>query len=508
MAFLENRLSLKTTQKTVLTPVLLQMVNLLALNKIELVDMIAEELVENPLLEEATEIVEEQEPEARQEKTEAPDEGDEHYERLKAREENPEPTVEKPEPEPASDDRFHDFDLEEFEKYLNDGATRPRETEVFERPSFENFLSRPSTLTDHLEWQLQLTAVDGPIREACLSIIGNLNGDGYLAAVDEKGRETHLMLEDIAASGGHTVPEVERALLVVQAFDPTGVAARDLRECLLIQMSLLPDDHPVAMQILTDHLRKVQNHQFNEIAKSLKQPLDEVLAAVELIKALDPRPGQKHNKSATRYIEPDVFLVKVGGEFKVVANEDEVPQLRISGTYRKMFERGEADKEARNYVKERFKSALQLLKNIEQRKNIIVRVCEAIVRHQPEFLDHGMDGLKPMMIKDIAEEVGVHPSTVSRAVANKFAHTPQGVYDLRFFFSEAVKGTNGATTSLTLVKLKVKRLIDAEDRKKPLTDNKIAQLLKEDGVSVTRRSITKYREDMKIPSTHQRRVRV
>ena len=507
MAFLENRLSLKTTQKTTLTPVLIQMVNLLALNKIELVDMIAEELVENPVLEEATEITEEQEPEARPEKTEAPDEGDEHYKRLREREENPEPTVEKPEPESASDDRFRDFDLEEFEKYLNDGATRPRETEIFERPSFESFLSRPSTLTDHLEWQLQLTAVDGPIREACLSIIGNLNQDGYLVAVDEKGREIPLMFEDIAASGGHTVPEVERALLVVQGFDPAGVAARDLRECLLIQMSLLADDHPVAMQILTDHLRKVQNHQFNEIAKSLKQPLDEVLAAVELIKALDPRPGQKHNKSETRYIEPDVFLVKVGGEFKVVANEDEVPQLRISRTYRKMFEKGEADKEARNYVKDRYRSALQLLKNIEQRKNIIVRVCEAIVRHQSGFLDHGMDRLKPMMIKDVAEEVGVHPSTVSRAVANKFAHTPQGVCDLRFFFSEAVRGTNGATTSLTLVKLKVKRLIDAEDRKKPLTDDKIAKFLKEDGISVTRRSITKYREDMKIPSTHQRRDR-
>jgi RNA polymerase sigma-54 factor len=508
MAYLENRLVLKTTQRTALTPGLVQMVNLLALNKLELVDMIAEELVENPVLEEATEVLEEQEPEVSQEKPDVPDTADEHYEKLKEREENSEPTVEKPEPEPADEDQFRDFDLQEFENYLNDGATRGRETEVFERPSFESFLSRPSTLTDHLEWQLGLIAVDDPIRVACLSIIGNLNEDGYLAAVDEKGREIPILLEEIAESGNHSVQEVERALLIVQGFDPAGVAARDLRECLLIQLALFDGDHPAAMQIVTDQLRKVQNQQFKEITKALKQTLEEVLAAVNVIKTLDPRPGQKYNKPEARHIEPDVFLVKVGDEHKVVANEDEVPQLRLSQTYRKMIEKGAADKEVRNYVRERFKSAVQLLKNIEQRKNIIVKVCEAIVRHQSGFLDNGIDWLKPMMIKDVAEEVGVHPSTVSRAVANKFTHTSQGVYELRFFFSEAVSGTHGATTSLTLVKLKVKRLIDAEDRRKPLTDEKIAQLLKEDGISVTRRSITKYREDLKIPSTHQRRVRI
>jgi RNA polymerase sigma-54 factor len=262
------------------------------------------------------------------------------------------------------------------------------------------------------------------------------------------------------------------------------------------------------MQIVTDHLRQVQNNQFKEIAKALKQPLEAVLAAVDLIKTLDPRPGQKYNRPDTRHIEPDVYLVKVGDEYRVVANEDEVPQLRLSSTYRKMMEKGAADREVRNYVKDRFKSAVQLLKNIEQRKNIIVKVCEVIVQRQGGFLDGGIDFLKPMMIKDVAEEVGVHPSTVSRAVANKFAHTAQGLFELRFFFSEAVRGTNGATTSLTLVKLKVKRLIDDEDAKKPLTDDKIAKMLKDDGISVTRRSITKYREDLKIPSTHQRRARL
>ena len=515
MAFLEHRLVIKPTQKTVLTPGLVQMVSLLALNKLELQDMISAELVENPVIEEATEIVESAEEETDQKPADAESEGteadrtDEAYELLNQRSgENDEPTPEKPEPDPpAEEDEFRDFDLQEFEKYLNDGASRPRETEVFEKPSFENFLARPSNLTDHLEWQLGMVIMDEEIREACRSIIGNLNADGYLAAVSDKDREIPLSLDEIASSGGHSMGVVESALLTVQGFDPQGVAARDLRECLLIQLALLEEDSPISMEIVTDHLRKLQNRQYKEIAKALRCPLPEVLGAVEIIKHLDPRPGQKYNQLAARHIEPDVFIVKVGDQYTVVTNEDEVPQLRLSQTYRRMLEKGKATKEVRNYVKDCFKSAVQLLKNIEQRKNIIVKVCEAIIRRQTPFLDVGIDALKPMMIKEVAEEVGVHPSTVSRAVANKFAHTPQGVHELRFFFSEAVSGTYGGT-SLTLVKLKVKRLIDNEDPRKPLTDEKVATLLKDDGISVTRRSITKYREDLKIPSTHQRRERL
>jgi RNA polymerase sigma-54 factor len=503
MAYLEHRLVPKLAQKQTLTPGLVQMVSLLALNKLELVDMIAEELVENPVLEEATEIVE-QESEVRQEES---DPADEQYERLGQRDENAEPTAENPDTDAQEEDAFRDFDLQEFEKYLGDSSSRPRESEVIERPSFETFLSRPAMLNDHLEWQLGLVAIEGGVRQACRSIIGNLNEDGYLVAVGEKGQEIPLTLEEIAESGGHSVGEVERALLTVQGFDPPGVAARDLRECLLIQLSLFPEDNPTAMRIVIDHLRKLQNHQYKEIGKALGRPIPEILEALELIKSLDPRPGQKYNKPDARHIEPDVFFVKVGGDYVVVPNEDEVPQLRLSQTYRQLLKKGAADREVRNYVKDRFKSAVQLLKNIEQRKNIIVKVCESIVQHQSAYLDGGIDHLRPMMIKDVAEEVGVHPSTVSRAVANKFAHTPQGVHELRFFFSEAVSGANGQTTSLTLVKLKVKRLIEAEDPQKPFTDEKLAELLREDGVSVTRRSVTKYREDLKIPSTHQRRLR-
>jgi RNA polymerase sigma-54 factor len=513
MAFLEPKLNLKLQQKQVLTPGLVQMVSLLTLNKLELTEMISQELVQNPVLEEGTEIMESTEVTPEVDLTqEAPgadgDETDAKYAEVNEREVTVEQTVDTPpaEPEPA-DDPYGDIDFQSFDNYLNDGASRPRETEVFEKPSFENFLAKPPTLTDHLEWQLGLSTVEENIRVACHSIIGNLNEDGYLLAVDESGREVPITLEEVAESGEHTLEEVANALEVVQHFDPPGVAARDLRECLMIQLRVLGEEETIVMDIVRDHLHKLQNKQFKEIAKAINRPLNEVMEAVEIIKALDPRPGQKYNRTQPRLIEPDVFIVKVGGQYTVVTNEDEVPQLRLSPTYRHMLERDSLNKEVKNYVKDCFKSAVQLLKNIEQRKHIIVKVCEAIIRRQTDFLDKGIDQLKPMMIKDVAEEVGVHPSTVSRAVANKFAHTAQGVFELRYFFSEAVNGPMGNGTSLLIVKRKVKRFIENEDPKNPLTDEKIAAMLKDEGISVTRRSITKYREDLKIPSTHQRRVR-
>src|SRR5215467_8735514 len=512
MAFHELKLNVKVQQKQVLTPGLVQMVSLLTLNKLELTEMIQQELIQNPVLEEGTEIVEnaDQTPELRQEAPEtATDEADDtKYKEVNEREVTVEETVDTvPAEADAPDDPYGDIDFQSFDNYLNDGASRPRETEIFEKPSFENFLATAQTLTDHLEWQLGLATMDEPVRFACHSIIGNLNEDGYLCAVDENGREISITLEEIAESGEHTLEEVQKSLEVVQHFDPPGVAARDLRECLMIQLAILGEDESIAVDIVRDHLHKLQNKQFKEIAKALNKPLDVIMEEVEIIKALDPRPGQKYNRTQPRMIEPDVFIVKVGGQYTVVTNEDEVPQLRLSPTYRHMLERDALNKEVKNYVKDCFKSAVQLLKNIEQRKHIIVKVCEAIIRRQTEFLDRGIDQLKPMMIKDVAEEVGVHPSTVSRAVANKFAHTAQGVFELRYFFSEAVNGPMGNGTSLLIVKRKVKKFIENEDARSPLTDEKIAHMLKEEGISVTRRSVTKYREDLKIPSTHQRRVR-
>jgi RNA polymerase sigma-54 factor len=262
-----------------------------------------------------------------------------------------------------------------------------------------------------------------------------------------------------------------------------------------------------AIVIVSDHLREVQNKQLKEIGKAIGRPIEAVQAALDLVKTLDPRPGLRYNKEEPRLIEPDVAFIKHGDDYLAVLNDDDVPQLRLNTTYKKLLSREAAEKDVRNYVKERYKSAIQLIKNIEQRKQTILKVCYAILGRQKDFLDHGIDQLKPMMIKEVAEEIGVHPSTVSRAVANKYAHTPQGVFELRYFFSESVNGPEGSNTSLLILKRRVKKLIEEEDPARPLTDEQITRILQSQGIQVTRRTVAKYREDMHIPSTHQRRVK-
>jgi RNA polymerase sigma-54 factor len=311
---------------------------------------------------------------------------------------------------------------------------------------------------------------------------------------------------------------LKEAIEIVRQLDPPGVASRDLRECLLAQLHYhqmhLPKNSNGTAQVLIDaialvdqHLRALQNKQFKEISRAINRPVEAVQAALEYVRTLDPRPGLRYNVVQPRLIEPDVALVKHGDEWLVMMNDDDVPTLRLNPAYRKLLTRDGNDRDTRNYVKERFKSAIQLIKNIEQRKQTILKVCYSIIDRQRDFLERGIDELKPMMIKEVAEEIGVHPSTVSRAVANKYAHTPQGVFELRYFFSESVNGPEGGNTSLLILKRRVKKLIENEDTSKPLTDEQITRILQSQGIQVTRRTVAKYREDMKIPSTHQRRVK-
>ena len=316
--------------------------------------------------------------------------------------------------------------------------------------------------------------------------------------------------------------DLREATQMVQQFDPVGVATRDLRECLLAQLKYLRNtremegsDDPENDQVIEDAFRMVesqlhllQNKQYKEIAKAMSRPIEAVTQAHSFIRTLDPKPGLRYNKMEPKLIEPDVAFVKHGDEYLVLMNDEDLPQLRVSPTYRKLLHRSEGvEKDVRTYVKERYKSAVQLIKNIEQRRQTILKVCYAIIGRQREFLDHGIDMLKPMMIKEVAEEIGVHPSTVSRAVASKYVHTPQGVYELRFFFSESVQGPEGAATSLLILKRRVKKLIEEEDPARPFTDDQITKILQSQGIQVTRRTVAKYREDMKIPSTHQRRMK-
>jgi RNA polymerase sigma-54 factor len=399
---------------------------------------------------------------------------------------------------PAATDPFDEIDFGSFfDDYLDPGYKSPA-AEPVEKPSFETFLSSPVTLGDHLRSQLSVSIISDVARDAAESIIGNLDEDGYLAA----------SLEEIASIGEHTLGQVEQGLRAVQSLDPAGVGARNLCECLLLQIESINGRGGVAWQIVSHCLRLMETRQYKEIAKVLARPMEHIQIAVQMIQRLNPRPGLRYSGAGARVVEPDVYFIKDGEDYIIQMNDEDVPQLRLNAQYRKMLDRENgATKEVRDYVRERYTSAIQLMKNIEQRKQTILKVCQAIVRRQTEFLSHGLDSLKPMMIKEVAEEVGVHPSTVSRAVAGKYVHTPQGVFELRYFFSEAVQGPLGGGTPLLLLKRKVKKMIEEEDRAKPLTDEQITTMLQNGGINVTRRTVAKYREDMKIPSTHQRRTR-
>ncbi len=619
MVLLQHKLSVKLSQRQILTPGLVQMVSVLALNKLELKDMINTEMVENPVLEELEESVPLLDEVGRKE---------EDRERAAAatNEENPITAVEKKDP-------FEEIDFGSFfQDYLDPGYRTHSEMEEIERPSFENFLSKPTNLTDHLAWQLGALSLRPGVREAADLIIGNLNEDGYLIASDDEllgvappaspeadavtaktivseaqalGLAESLAAEnsiepesvpDVLAAEGlpsaqtnsvdvdltagensdlgyissaddasaaadqsladqpleasfssrsgdaaaavapapdpaartqvpayqptFSAADLVEALEVVRQLDPPGVACRDLRGCLLYQLRYhqqqlaLHKNGNGTEQVLQDataivdqHLRGVPLKQFKEIAKAIGRPLEAVQVALDYIRTLDPRPGLRYNKVQARLIEPDVAFVKHGDEWLVIMNDEDLPQLRLNPAYKKLATREGNDKNTRDYVKERYKSAIQLIKNIEQRKQTITKVCYVIVARQQDFLERGIDQLKPMMIKEVAEEIGVHPSTVSRAVANKYAHTPQGVFELRYFFSESVQGPEGGNTSLLILKRRVKKLIDEEDPSRPLTDEQITRILQSQGIQVTRRTVAKYREDMRIPSTHQRRVK-
>jgi len=526
MSSLSQRLHLGVQQKQILTPGLVQMVTVLQLNRMELKDMITNEIAENPVLEEANEAGEELTP------------GE--VQSLLERERTPDPTdpaaalngdssepaspfdfsndsagevdgaldtaapdglsaavsVEAPKTESA--DPFDEIDFGSFfDDYLDPGFKSPA-SESVEKPSFETFLSSPVTLGDYLQSQLSIALLPPGAREAANSIIGNLEDSGYLTTP----------IEEIALAEGLSLDDLKAGLKAVQSLDPSGVGATSLRECLLLQLEARGSRDSVAWTIVHDHLKLLGARQLTQLAKVMGRPLEHIHIAANVIRHLDPEPGSRLSSQGAKQVEPDVYIFKDGEDYVITLNDDDVPVLRLNGEYKRMVDRDlEPNKDIRNYVKERYASALQLIKNIEQRKQTILRVCHSIVRRQGEFLEDGIDRLKPMMIKEVAEEIGVHPSTVSRAVANKYAHTPQGVFELRYFFSEGVQGPSGGDTPLLIVKRRVKKMIEEENSAHPLTDEQITARLQAEGIQVTRRTVAKYREDMKIPSTHQRRMR-
>ncbi len=520
---LSPRLQLRVQQKQILTPGLVQMVTVLQLNRLELKEMISQEVAQNPVLEESLDGGEELTPAEVQSLLEAERVGSNDAESITEvtsqvvaeslngssyeSENLPASEIEIPVATEGADleaapkaetDPFDQIDFGSFfDDYLDPGFKSPA-GENYEKPSFETFLSSPTTLTSHLNEQLALVVMPAAQREAADAIVGNLDEHGYLMSP----------LQEIAEAEQLTLADVEAGLKIVQSCDPAGVAARDLQECLLLQLASRNGENGVAWRIVSQHLKLLETKNWRELVRVTGRPIEHIEIAVKVIRTLDPQPGLRFSSETARSVEPDVYIVKDGEDWVIEMNDEDLPQLRLNTQYRHMIEKdSEPSKEVRNYVKERFTSALMLLKNIEQRKQTILKVCQAIVGRQREFLEHGLEHLKPMMIKDVAEEIGVHPSTVSRAVASKYAHTPQGVHELRFFFSEAVQGPSGSATPLLLLKRKVKKMIEEEDPSNPLTDDQITARLQSEGIQVTRRTVAKYREDLKIPSTHQRRVR-
>ncbi|MDQ2712465.1 MAG: RNA polymerase factor sigma-54 [Acidobacteriota bacterium] len=519
MSSLSQRLHLGVQQKQTLTPGLVQMVTVLQLNRMELKDMILNEMAENPVLEEAGETGEELTPAEIQSILERESVSDvalrdraEQAESGQANESGSDidlsseasvadgnlPALGPEELAKAQADPFDEIDFGSFfDDYLDPGFKSPA-SESVEKPSFETFLSSPVTLSDHLQSQLSVLILPERVRDAAKTIIGNLEDNGYLTTP----------VEEIAVAEGFDLEDIRAGLCAVQSLDPTGVGALDLRHCLLLQLEARRSKDSVAWHIVHDHFKLLGSRQVSQIAKAMGRPVEHIQIALSVIRHLNPDPGLRYSGVGARQVEPDVYISKDGEDYVITLNDDEIPQLRLNGSYKRMIDRErEPDRDVRNYVKERYASALQLIKNIEQRKQTIMRVCHSIIQRQPEFLESGIDQLKPMMIKEVAEEIGVHPSTVSRAVANKYAHTPQGVFELRYFFSEAVQGPSGSATPLLIVKRRVKKMIEAENGSHPLTDDQITARLQSEGIQVTRRTVAKYREDMKIPSTHQRRVR-
>ena len=572
MPLLQPRLNLKVSQRQILTPGLMQMVSVLALNKLELTEMINAEMVENPVLEEIDETVP-------------------TLDEIGGREAMRDRVVEEPPVTPK--DPFEEIDFGSyFQEYLDPGFRTTQEYEESDKPSFEQFLSQPTTLTDHLLWQLGSLSLDPLLRETAEFLIGNLDENGYLSATLEELAGVSTDADEAARSSSEPLlAQMRIALEVIQQLDPAGIGALDLRDCLRIQLDaqmhelelvfarhpaeeVRPNTEDLAWDVLSshsiadpdsvtafssnghhaavtnglaemghesldaessphhglhaeaeavlddrrqtfstaklivhNHLGLLQKRDLKEISRAVGRPVAEVSTAVDLIRTLDPRPGRRYNREQTRLIEPDVAFAKRGDTWIVAMNEEDMPTLRLSQRYRRMLVAENTDKEVKDYVKERFRSAMQLMRNIAQRKSTILRTCEVIVRRQQEFLDIGIEALRPMMIKEVAEEIGVHPSTVSRAVANKYAHTPQGVIELRAFFSEGANGPEGADTPLVVLKRMVRKLIEEEDARHPLTDDQLAAMLQAKGIQVTRRTVAKYREDLHIPSTHQRRRR-
>jgi len=401
--------------------------------------------------------------------------------------------------EDAQRDAFEEIDFgREFQDYLDPGY-KTQEIEYKEdAPTFEQFLTRPPSLAEHLEWQLHMTTVDEDVRDAAICVIGNLNADGRLNATNEEIATVEQISEDL----------VERARQVTMRLDPVGCGARDVKECLLVQLEVLGESDRLAARLITDHFADLQQHKLPHLSKQIGIDVETLLEELQFIRTLDPYPGRRYSVEEPILISPEIYIEKLDendDDYVIYFADDGSPRLRVSQQYQQMLSQGVSN-ETKSFIREKMRSAVDLLRNIEHRRQTIYKVVESIVQRQRDFLDHGVQYIKPMMLKDIAEDIGMHLSTVSRVVNRKYAHTPQGVIELRRFFTEGMLNEEGEEISTRIIKLKIKKLIEEEDSHNPITDDQVVKILAKDGIKLSRRTVAKYRDQMQIPGSRERRA--
>ena len=465
---LEIKQQLRLTQQLIMTPQLQQALKILQMPRLELTNAIQIELRENPVLEEVLGLPEEE--------WEGPLEGAQEVFAFSPSKEIP------------------------LEKIPWDYNTTPYyEVPQYEddedRPSLEQTLSQPSNLTDYLIWQLRLTDLDDQDKKIGMLIIGNLDEHGYLQAD----------LDSIAIECNAPLEKVESVLKKIQEFDPPGIGARDLRECLLIQVRHMGMEGSLAERIIRDHLKDLEGNRLQQISRTLGVTVEEVVEAVEWIRGLEPKPGRLYGSEEVQYITPDVYVFKFQDDYVIVLNDDGLPKLRLSPFYVRSLNNKDLPKEARNYIQEKMRSAIWLIKSIHQRQKTIYKVTESIMKFQREFLDKGMDYLKPLVLKDVAIDTGLSESTISRVVTNKYVHTPQGLYELKFFFNSSIPKADGEAVASQSVKEQIRRLIQKEDPRNPLSDQEIVEILFKRGINIARRTVAKYRMELGILPSNRRR---
>jgi RNA polymerase sigma-54 factor len=477
---IEMRQQMKLTQQLVMTPQLQQAIKLLQLSRIELQDVVRQELEENPVLDEVLEQDEVREPE--------------QLEQLE-KEELPLPEVTEFKEVTAGEETVQDMDWQSYLDGYNYSAGEQYYDDDEDRPSYENILTKGSTLFDHLLWQLNLSRFTDLERRVASELIGNIDESGYL----------RISVEEVAATCQVDEPFVEGVLSRVQEFDPPGVAARDLQECLLAQARYLEAGGGIVEAMLRDHMKDLEARRYKQIARALGVGLDDVILAARIIAGFDPKPGRAFGQDDVQYIIPDIFVYKIGEEYVVLLNDEGLPNLRINPLYGGEGRTGRQDDRTEEYISDKMRSALWLIKSIQQRQRTIFKTAKSIVRFQREFLDRGIEYLKPLVLRDVAEDIGMHESTISRVTTNKYMQTPQGLFELKYFFNSSISTGDGEFIASESVKSKLKEIVDAEDPRKPYSDQRLAELLAAHNINIARRTVTKYREMLRIGSSSERK---